>query len=56
MAKIKPLANRHNVIKPSDGNSPFKFTDSTAKVAAVITGGKPSGGSKKGKGCASCGR
>lgn len=55
MAAIKPLANRKNVVKPSDGNSPFKYRDGTANVSAVLVSGNLAGRSKKG-GCKGCGK
>lgn len=55
MANFKPLANRHNVVKPSNGNSPVRFRDSTATVASVITGGNGTPVRAK-RGCGSCGR
>lgn len=56
MAGYTPLKGRENVKKLSEGNGGVRFTDSTAKVAGIITGGVMPSASKAKKGdCSSCG-
>lgn len=57
MAGYTPLKGRENVKKVSDGNGGVRFTDSTAKVASIITAGVMPSASKGSKGgCKSCGK
>lgn len=53
-----PLKGRGDVKKLNEGNNGVRFTDSTAKVAGIITGGHLPASSKgvKGKGCSGCGK
>lgn len=57
MAKPNILAARKHVVKPSEGNSGFRFKDSTASVAGnILSGSRPQVTVGGKKGCSSCGK
>ncbi len=51
---VKPLANRSNVKTPANGNTGVRFQDSTAKVADIISSGKPLQQTGRKERCSGC--
>lgn len=54
---LNPLANRKNVLTPSDGSTGVRFKDSTPRVAGIIAQSKPLAQTGKRSGdCSGCSR